>query len=114
MPCLPDKLSLFLAKLLLFSSLLHPILAQQYAGDVINNTLPAVPRAQLAYFRITDPAGVNNNLTLINYYATQTNFEPVVPSALRRAVIVVHGLNRDPYTYISQVAPLHLPHFGIC
>lgn len=111
MPVLPDRMALLLAKLLVFSSFLHPIFAQQYAGDVINNTLPSVPRSQLAYFRITDPAGKNNNLTLINYYATQVNFQPVVPSALRRAVIVIHGLNRDPYTYISQVAHLQLATF---
>lgn len=55
--------------ILLFSG--RPSLAQQYAGDVIPNTLPTVPGAEIAFFRINDPSGKNKNLTLTNYYTRQ-------------------------------------------
>lgn len=78
-------------------------LAQQYAGDVIPNSLPSVPGAEIAYFRINDPSGKNNNLTLINYYAHQLNGNRVVESDIKRAVVIIHGLNRDPGTYAANM-----------
>lgn len=47
--------------------------AQQYAGDAIVNTLLSVPGSAITYFRIQDPAGKNNNLTLTNYYSLGEN-----------------------------------------
>jgi len=93
------SLSLFVASL--FFVLL--VSAQQYAGDVIPNSLPGVPGSELVYFRIKDPAGLNNNLTLTNYQSKQTNGNRLVPSQVERVVIVIHGLNRDPGTYMSNV-----------
>lgn len=80
--------------------------AQQYAGDHVNTTLPDVPGSEIAFFKITDPTGkVKNNMTLINYMSlTSTNGRPVL-SDIERAVIVVHGLDRDPETYESNVRP---------
>lgn len=83
-------------------------LAQQYAGDFINNSLPIVPGAEITYFRIPDPAGKNNNLTLINYYSYNSTGQRIVESKIQRAVIVIHGLNRDPGTYESNVRRLPL------
>ena len=80
-----------------------PSLAQQYTGDVIPNSLPGVPGSELLYFRITDPKGKNNNLTLINYQNLQLDGSRLVPSKLQRAVIIIHGLNRDPGTYMSNM-----------
>ncbi|KAJ9121863.1 hypothetical protein QFC22_002486 [Naganishia vaughanmartiniae] len=80
-----------------------PSLAQQYAGDVIPNSLPGVPGSELVYFRIADPKGKNNNLTLINYQNVQLDGSRLVPSKLQRAVIIIHGLNRDPGTYMSNM-----------
>lgn len=79
--------------------------AQQYAGDFVNNSLPQVPGAEITYFRIPDPAGKNNNLTLINYYSWNSTGQRIVESKIQRAVIVIHGLNRDPGTYESNVCP---------
>lgn len=76
---------------------------QQYAGDFINSSLPGVPGSELAYFRINDPSGSNNNLTLINYYSHGTSNQRLVESNVQRAVIIIHGLNRDPGTYMSNM-----------
>lgn len=78
-------------------------LAQQYAGDTISGTLPTITRAEVAYFRIEDPSGENNNLTLINYQSLGTNGGRIVESNIKRAVIVIHGLERDPYNYENDV-----------
>ena len=43
--------------------------------------------------------GIKNNLTLINYINHGSDGKRLVPSKLKRAVIFIHGLNRDPGTY---------------
>jgi hypothetical protein len=54
--------------------------AQQYQGDTIPNQLPTVPGSEITYFRVNDPSGKNNNLTLINYYSHQLNGQRIVES----------------------------------
>lgn len=55
--------------------------AQQYKGDIINNSLPGVPGSEVTYFRVQDATGKNNNLTLINYYSHgKTNQREATPS----------------------------------
>lgn len=98
---LSSTLSLAFAVFLFFLS--SPSLAQQYAGDVIPNSLPGVPGAEIAFFRINDPSGKNNNLTLTNYYTRQNNGKRIVESEIQRAVVIIHGLNRDPGTYASNM-----------
>lgn len=73
--------------------------AQQYAGDTISGYLPTIERAEVAFFRIPDPEDVNNHLTLINYYSHGTDGNRIVESNIKRAVIVIHGLLRDPWNY---------------
>ncbi|KAK7562923.1 WSC domain-containing protein [Phyllosticta citricarpa] len=76
--------------------------AQQYAGPNISSTLPLVPGTELAFFNIKSPK--SQNTTLINYASlNSTNNGRPDPKKLKRAVIVLHGLNRDPQTYISQM-----------
>lgn len=79
------------------------ISAQQYAGDAINTTLPSVPGSEITYFRINDPSGNNKNLTLVNYYSHGKSNQRLVESKVQRAVVIVHGLNRDPGTYMSNM-----------
>ncbi|GAM89397.1 hypothetical protein ANO11243_074350 [Dothideomycetidae sp. 11243] len=86
----------------LLLSLLPLAVAQQYAGDVIPNSLPAVPGAEITYFRVADPAGKNNNLTLTNY-ASLYNSQRLPPSQVQRVVIIIHGLDRDPGTYMANM-----------
>ncbi|TIA57408.1 hypothetical protein D6C77_06205 [Aureobasidium pullulans] len=89
---------------LLAALLLQDASAQQYLGDVITNvTYPGVPGSELVYFRVKDPAGKNNNLTLVNYQSLGSNGKRIVPSKIKRAVIIVHGLNRDAATYMSNM-----------
>ncbi|KAF2231358.1 hypothetical protein EV356DRAFT_579313 [Viridothelium virens] len=76
--------------------------AQQYAGDVIKNSLPTVAGAEVAFFKIKAPNG-QSNLTLINYYSHGRNGKRIVESNIQRAVIAVHGLNRDPWTYETEL-----------
>lgn len=81
--------------------------AQQYAGEVIDTSLPSVPGSEIAYFKIpglldgskTKPA----NLTLINYYSHGADGKRLVESKVQRAIIIIHGLNRDPGTYQSNM-----------
>lgn len=78
--------------------------AQQYAGDIISAYLPTISRAEVAFFKIPDPEGSNNDLTLINYYSYGSNGQRIVESNIKRAVIVIHGLLRDPYNYANDVS----------
>lgn len=77
---------------------------QQYAGDVIPHNLPDVPGAEIAFFRIPNPAGPvlenQQQLTLTNYYSLQEDGERIVPEEIQRAVIIVHGLHRNPGHYM--------------
>ncbi|TLD20146.1 hypothetical protein E2P81_ATG09216 [Venturia nashicola] len=85
----------------IFSSFASLAQAQQYAGDVINNTLPAVAGSELAFFKIHDSN--NQTATLLNYYSLASNGAKINPANVKRAVIVIHGLLRDPYLYINNV-----------
>lgn len=85
---------------LLLAALVAPSLAQQYAGDPVPHQLPVVPGAEIAFFRITDPSGRHPGLTLTNYYSMQDLETPIDPLMVQRAVIIVHGLQRDPGNYM--------------
>ncbi|EME46792.1 hypothetical protein DOTSEDRAFT_169606 [Dothistroma septosporum NZE10] len=76
--------------------------AQQYAGDVIGASLPTVDGAEVAFFKINDPSGKNNNLTLINYYGLGSNYQRIDTNNIQRAVITIHGLLRDPNNYFND------------
>lgn len=79
--------------------------AQQYAGDYVNTSLPFVPGSEITFFKITDPTGkITNNMTLINYMSFNSSNQRPITSNIERAVIVVHGLDRDPGTYESNVS----------
>lgn len=85
-------------------SLLACVAAQQYAGDFINTTIQNVPGSEIAFFKIKDPKGSNASLTLINYYSHQVDTSKRLdPLEIERAVIVIHGDNRDPWTYMSNM-----------
>ncbi|KAK3630156.1 hypothetical protein LTR56_017049 [Elasticomyces elasticus] len=82
-------------------ALINPSNAQQYAGDVIQNTLPGVPGAEIAYWKIKDTK--SSNLTLINYHNYGKNGKRQDTTKVKRAVVIIHGLNRDPGTYQSNM-----------
>lgn len=75
--------------------------SQQYAGELIENSLPNVPGSEVAFFNI--PRKGTQKHTLINYYSHGKDGKRLVESKVQRAVIVVHGLNRDPMTYQSNM-----------
>lgn len=77
--------------------------AQQYAGDIISANLPTIAGTEVAFFKIPDTTGVNNNLTLINYYSHGSAGGRIVESNVQRVLITVHGLQRDPWNYINDV-----------
>jgi hypothetical protein len=81
--------------------------SQQYAGDVIDTSLPNVPGSEIAFFKIPGVMDSNKkkaaNLTLINYMSRGSDGKRLVGSKVQRAVIVIHGLNRDPGTYESNM-----------
>ncbi|KAM0714477.1 hypothetical protein Q7P37_010264 [Cladosporium fusiforme] len=75
--------------------------SQQYVGEVIDTTLPNVPGSEITFFNI--PRKGTQKHTLINYYSHGKDGKRLVESKVQRAVIVVHGLNRDPGTYQSNM-----------
>jgi hypothetical protein len=78
------------------------VLAQQYAGETIPNSLPVVYGAELAYFRISDPAGANT-ATLLNYQSLGSDGQRLKEANVERAVIMVHGQLRDANDYFYVV-----------
>ncbi|QDS77917.1 hypothetical protein FKW77_000958 [Venturia effusa] len=90
----------FVTFVLSLSSFLSLSQAQQYAGENINNTLQAVAGAELAFFKIHDSK--NQTATLLNYYSLASTGARINPANAKRAVIVIHGLLRDPYLYINN------------
>jgi hypothetical protein len=77
--------------------------AQQYAGDVINNTLTPLGGAEIDYFKIADTSKKGGYGTLINYYSAPGG-KRLVEAGVQRVVIVVHGLDEDPWTYWVSAA----------
>lgn len=80
--------------------------AQQYAGDTISGTLPEKDGSEIAYFRISDPSGANDQLTLINYYSHDSNGQRLQESAVERAVIMMFGMNRNAADYEGFVSAI--------
>jgi hypothetical protein len=61
--------------------------------------VPLIGGAELSYFNIKDPSGTNDvKLTFTNYMSLNKKKERVDGPNVKRAVIVIHGLNRDPGT----------------
>ncbi|EME48894.1 hypothetical protein DOTSEDRAFT_19395 [Dothistroma septosporum NZE10] len=87
----------------LAASLYTSVQAQQFSGNVIPNSLSSVPGSETSYFRISNGSEKKNNLTLINCYSYGQNNQRIVASNVRRAVIMIHGLNSDPATYMSNM-----------
>nr|POE72737.1 hypothetical protein CFP56_30676 [Quercus suber] len=91
----------FVTALVAFSATL--ISAQQFMGNAVDNSLPVVPGAEVTYWKIKDTSKRNINMTLINYQNFGKNNKRQVPANIQRAVIFIHGLNRDPGTYESNM-----------
>jgi hypothetical protein len=72
--------------------------AQQYAGDVINNTLPSINGAAINYFKIPVASKKGGYGTLLNYYSAPKG-QRLVEANVQRVVIAVHGLDEDPWVY---------------
>jgi hypothetical protein len=87
--------------LVCFSSafLLHLTVAQQYSGASYANSKPNVSGAERTFWNIKDPN--NKNASLLNYMIAP-NGARQNPLQVQRAVIVIHGLNRDPESYMAH------------
>jgi hypothetical protein len=77
--------------------------AQQYEGDVVSANLPTVENAEINFFKIRDPSGGSESLSLINYYSLGTEGKHIEQSKIKRAIISIHGLLRDPWNYENDV-----------
>ena len=78
--------------------------AQQFAGDPIQNSLPASPGSEITFFRVRDPSGSGAKLDLINYYSLSHNGQRVQTSAIQRAVVMLFGQNRNAGDYQGFVS----------
>lgn len=63
-----------------------------------------MPGAEVAFFKIADPSGFNDELTLVNYYSHGTDGNRIVESKIQRVVIVIPGLLRDCNNYENDVS----------
>lgn len=81
---------------------LFVVSAQQYVGDTISALLPELPRMEVAFFRIKAPTSQAHD-TLINYQSLNSAGDRVQNVGVERALIVIHGLLRDPWNYCNDV-----------
>lgn len=77
------------------------VYSQQYQGSFINNSLPSVGGSEVAFFNILDHA--SRNTTLINYASLSNTRTRLVPSQIQCVIIFVHGLGRNPQTYVGDM-----------
>lgn len=75
--------------------------AQQFQGSFIYNSLTTFPGAEITFWNILDAH--NKNTTLINYSSFNSTNERLPPANVKRVVIFIHGLNRDPWNYMSNM-----------
>ena len=87
------------------ASLCASAAAQQFAGDTIQGSLPSKEGSEIAYFRVSDPSGANDRLTLLNYYSLNSSGQRLQESAVERAVIMNFGQNRNAADYQGFVSP---------
>ncbi|RYP53974.1 hypothetical protein DL768_001124 [Monosporascus sp. mg162] len=79
----------------------------QHLGTPINNTLPVTHIfSEVTYFKVKDPLGEHvctddpgSDFSLINYSSLNSTRQRPPNNAIQRAVIVCHGLRRDPQNY---------------
>lgn len=86
----------------LFLSLLSVSWAQQFQGDVVSGTLPSQDGSEVAYFKIDDPSGANDHLTLVNYQSLGSDGQRLNNQNVERAVIMMAGLFRDAGDYMNH------------
>lgn len=93
---------LSLQALYLTIAFLFPLLvtSQQYVGAAVANSLPTVPGSNLTFFAVKDAK--NNKATFTNYLSLNSSGAYMPPSAMKRLLVIIHGLERDPYTYMSN------------
>ena len=94
-------LFLILSLLLCVVSNIAKVHAQQFQGSFINNSLPNVGGSEVAFFNILDAK--SRNTTLINYSSLSSSYARLSPSNIKRVIIFVHGLGRNPQTYIGDM-----------
>lgn len=61
-----------------------------------------VDGAEIAYFNINDTSDSSKNGTLVNYYSLDHSGDQLDPEKIHRAVILIHGASRDPWTYAKH------------
>ncbi|KAI1266095.1 WSC domain-containing protein [Xylariaceae sp. FL1019] len=105
-------------------SLSNTAFAQQFAGEAYDNTqpdvslsrklesdpglrlhdvltYPQVPGSEKAFWNIIDKKA--RSFSQLNYFSNNGKGQRLNTSDVKRAVIVIHGLNRDPGTYMSNM-----------
>lgn len=87
---------------LLTLTLIPFVHAQQFLGaPIANQSLQGVPGSEITFWNILDKN--KKNTTLINYSSLDLQGNRLVPSNIQRAVIFIHGLQRDAGTYMSNM-----------
>ncbi|KAM0723408.1 hypothetical protein Q7P37_000394 [Cladosporium fusiforme] len=76
--------------------------AQQHQGDTISGYLPSEDGSEVSYFKVADPSGNNDHLTLINYQSLGSDGNRLNNQNVQRAVIMMAGLFRDAGDYMNH------------
>ncbi|CAO1628788.1 unnamed protein product [Sympodiomycopsis kandeliae] len=76
------------------------VIAQQYVGAAYNNSMPGVPGSEITFWNIPDAKG--KATSMLNYHST-VNGKRQDPKGVKRVVIIIHGANGDPGTYMSNM-----------
>ncbi|KAI0203467.1 WSC domain-containing protein [Astrocystis sublimbata] len=85
---------------LLSLTLLGTAAAQQYQGTPYDNQMSNVPGSEKVFWKITDKKG--RTFSQLNYFSQNGNGQKLKTPDVKRVVLIVHGLNRDPDTYMSN------------
>lgn len=81
--------------------------AQQHEGATVSGNLPQTDGSEISFFKVKNPTGGNASLSLINYQSLAANGERLDNEKVKRGIIVIHGLLRDPWNYENDVGGNH-------
>ncbi|KAM0716672.1 hypothetical protein Q7P37_008117 [Cladosporium fusiforme] len=78
-------------------------LAQQHEGAEVKTNLPETNGAEISFFKIQNPTGGKASLSLVNYQSLASDGERLNNENVKRGIIVIHGLLRDPWNYENDM-----------
>ncbi|TRX89954.1 hypothetical protein FHL15_009226 [Xylaria flabelliformis] len=85
---------------LLSLSVLGTAAAQQFLGTPYDNQMSDVPGSEKVFWKITDQKG--RTFSQLNYFSQNGKGQRLKTADVKRVVLIIHGIDRDPDTYMSN------------